>query len=341
MKSTAIAPSNIAFTKYWGKKDEILRLPENGSVSMCLSNLLTTTTVDFSDKLNEDVVTLNGEVEKGEDSMVITHRVSRSDAMKSHPIIKHLERIRKMAGITTFAKVVSNNNFPVGTGLSSSAAGFAALTLAASKAAGLNLSEKQLSILARQGSGSACRSIPSGIVEWLDGDTSESSFAKTIFPKNYWKISDVVAIVSQDKKDVPTSVGQQTAKSSPFMESRKSHMAAKNRLVKKLIKEKKFKEFGQLVELEALELHAIMLTQTPPLIYWQPNTILMMKLVQKWRAEGLEAYFTINTGQDVHIIVEDKNVKELVKRLKKVEEVREIIINTPSEGAKLSTKHLF
>lgn len=320
MKTTAIAPSNIAFTKYWGKKDEVLRLPENGSISMCLSNLLTTTTVEFQKNLKEDQILINGE----------DTRVS-----------KYLDIIRQMAGIKTFAKVVSNNNFPTATGLSSSASGFAALSLAASKAAGLNLSEKELSILARQGSGSACRSIPSGFVEWLDGDTSETSYSVQIFPPNYWDITDVVAIVSQGKKDVPTTVGHQAAKSSPFMTARKSHMKQKNKLVKQLIKARDFKKFGELVESEALELHAIMITQTPPLIYWQPNTILMMKMVQKWRAEGLPVFFTINTGQDVHILVEQKNVEDLKKKLKTVEEVREVIVNTPSEGTRLSENHLF
>ncbi len=325
MKQTAIAPSNIAFTKYWGRKDEVLRLPENGSISMSLSNLLTTTTVEFRDDLTEDEITLNGQIEEDEDSR----------------IKKHLDRVRALAKLDKRAEVVSCNNFPTGTGLSSSASGFAALTLAATKAAGLNLSGKKLSILARQGSGSACRSIPSGFVEWLDGDTSETSYAKTIFSKNYWDIVDVVTIVSQGKKDIPTSIGQQSVASSPFMQARKVHMAEKNNKLRKLIKAKKFTEFGQLVESEALELHAIMITQMPPLIYWQPNTILMMKLLQKWRSEGLECYFTINTGQDVHIMVEGKNSKELVKRLKRIEEVRDIIINIPGEGARLTNKHQF
>ncbi|MCL4365872.1 diphosphomevalonate decarboxylase, partial [Patescibacteria group bacterium] len=163
MKATAQAPSNIAFTKYWGKKDEVLRLPENGSISMCLSNLLTTTTVEFSPAYTEDEITING------------GGVEENEAKR---VIKHLDRVRKISGISEKAKMVSNNNFPSGTGLSSSASGFAALTLAASKAAGLDLPEKDLSILARQGAGSACRSIPSGFVEWLDGDTSETWFIK-------------------------------------------------------------------------------------------------------------------------------------------------------------------
>lgn len=326
MKATAIAPSNIAFTKYWGRKDEALRLPENGSISMCLSNLLTTTTVEFSANDSQDEIIINGGgVEEGEAAR----------------IIKHLDRIRKMANIDLKAKVVSGNNFPSGTGLSSSASGFAALTLAASKSAGLNLPEKELSILARQGSGSACRSIPSGFVEWLNGDTSETSYAKQIFPPNFWELADVVAVVSTGKKEVSTSVGQQSAQSSPFIKTRLAHMKQKNRLIKKLIKEKNYQKFGEEVEAEALELHTIMLTQRPALIYWTAGTLKIMKLISHWRTEGIPVYFTINTGQDIHLICEQKNVNKVKAKLKKIEEVKNIIVNTPGEGTKLTDKHLF
>ncbi|MDO8503779.1 MAG: diphosphomevalonate decarboxylase [bacterium] len=320
-KETAIAPSNIAFTKYWGRKDEVLRLPENGSVSMCLSNLLTTTTVEFSPKYKKDEVTING---------------GGLELDEAERITKHLDRVRKLAGINLKAGVVSNNNFPSGTGLSSSASGFAALTLAASKAAGLDLSERDLSILARQGSGSACRSIPSGFVEWLDGNTSETSYAVQIFPPNHWAICDVVAIVSEGKKEVPTSIGQKSAQSSPFMEVRNLRMKEKNERVKKYIQEKNFQEFGELIEAEALELHAIMLTQRPPLVYWTPGTLTIMKLVPHWRALGLPVYFTINTGQDIHLICQHQDIEKVVSRLKELEEVKDIIINTPGGGTRLN-----
>lgn len=326
MKTTAIAPSNIAFTKYWGRKDEKLRLPENGSIAMCLSNLLTTTTVEFSRNYQRDQITINGGgVEQG----------------GSDRVIKHLDRIRQMAKLDLKAKVVSNNNFPLGTGLSSSASGFAALSVAASCAAGMDLSEKQLSILARQGSGSACRSIPSGFVEWLDGNTSETSYAKQIFPPAYWDIADVVAVVSEGKKEIPTSVGQQSAKSSPFMKVRLARMKEKNKKIKKLIKEKDFQAFGELIEAEALELHTIMLTQYPPLIYWTPGTLKIMKLCTHWRADGIPVYFTINTGQDIHLICEQKKVDVVKGKLKEIEEVKDIIVNTPGEGTKLIEQHLF
>lgn len=324
-KATAIAPSNIAFTKYWGRKDEILRLPINGSVAMTLSNMLTTTTVEFDENLKKDDITINNQKQEKE----------------VEKVIKHLDRIRKLAGINTYAKVVSMNSFPTGTGLSSSSSGFAALTAAGAEAAGLNLSKKQLTILSRQASGASCRSIPAGFVEWLDGNTSESSYAKTIFPKNHWNISDVVAVVSKERKDVATSQGHEGANTSIFMETRVKGMKKKNETVKKLIKEKNFQKFGEFIEAEALELHAIYITQNPSLIYLTPESLMVIKLCKKWRSEGLPVYFTVNTGQDVHLIIEKKNVKKLESKLKDIPEVKQIIVNYPGEGVRLTSTHLF
>ena len=325
MKTTAKAPSNIAFVKYWGRKDETLRLPENGSVSMNLSGLQTTTTVEFSPKYAEDFIEINGIREPNEGSRAV----------------KHLDRIRGMAKIVDKAKVITKNNFPTGTGLSSSASGFAALTLASSKAAGLELSEKELSILARQGSGSACRSIPDGFVEWVDGNTSDTSFALSIFPPDYFGIIDVVVVVSTEKKFLATSKGQQSARTSPFFEKRLDLIKNKIDRVKKAIEDKNFSEFGELIETEALEFHLILFTSNPPLFYWTPETVRLMKFVQKIRSEGLECYFTINTGQDIHLIVQEKDLNALKDRLKKVAEIKNIIVNSPANGTRVVGSHLF
>lgn len=325
MKSTAIAPSNIAFIKYWGRKNEALRLPENGSISMNLSNLLTTTTVEFSKDFKKDSLIYNGVVEN----------------VKGNRAIAHIDKIRKMANTTIPVKIVTVNNFPGGTGLSSSASGFAALTLAAVKAIGLDLSEKELSILARLGSGSSCRSIPDGFVEWIDGDTSDTSYAKTIFPKGHWDIVDVVAVVSTDKKEVSTTEGQKEAQGSKFFAVRLSHMPRKIKECKELIKKKDFENFGVLVEEEALELHSIMLTSHPSLIYLLPETLKIMRLVKKWRRNGLQVYFTLNTGQNIHLIVQKKDEKKVISLLKKLSFVEKIIPNDPSNGARISEKHLF
>ena len=325
MKATAKAHSNIAFIKYWGRKDEELRLPTNGSISMNLSNLFTTTTVEFLENMSEDSILVNNK-----ETGYINQRV-----------VQHLDRIRALAKTSLKAKIMSQNNFPIGTGLSSSASGFAALTLAATKALGLDLSEKELSIFARQGSGSASRSIPDGFVEWMDGDTSETSFSQTIFPKTHWDILDIVAVVSKEKKDVATSEGQKRVESSVFFQTRLTHIQEKIRLCKKLMRDRNFSEFGKLVEMEALELHAIMLTSWPSLIYWLSQSLYVMKSVQKWRVEGLDVYFTINTGQDIHILCQKKDEAAIMNKIKRLENIIEIISNSPSKGTYLLEEHLF
>jgi diphosphomevalonate decarboxylase len=239
------------------------------------------------------------------------------------------------------AKVVSFNNFPSSTGLSSSSSGFAALTVAASCAAGLKLSQKELSVLARQGSGSACRSIPDGFTEWLDGETDITSYAVSIASPDHWDIVDLVAVVSSEKKDVPTSQGQKRVGTSPFFSTRLEHIKDKIKRCKSLIKDKNFPGFGELVEEEALELHAIMLTSRPALIYWLPATVSLMKSVIKWRHEGLAVYFTVNTGQDVHIICLSTEAAAVMKKLREMPEVKRVIYNIPSSGARLVEKHLF
>ena len=189
--------------------------------------------------------------------------------------------------------------------------------------------------MARQGSGSACRSISDGFVEWV------GEGARSIYQKDYWDIVDVVAIISQEKKDVSSTEGQKTVRSSPFFQTRLNKIDEKIKRFKKTLETKNFTEFGKIIEEEALELHAIMLTSTPSLIYWQSETLKLMKLVKDWRSNGLESYFTLNTGQDIHLIVEGKNKEKIVSKLNDIKEVKQIIINHPSNGARLISNHLF
>lgn len=328
LKKSAVAPSNLAFIKYWGRKDESLALPANASLSVTLSGMTTTTTVEVDATLSEDSISINDTVLGGD----VKQRA-----------VAHLERIRRLAGKSEFSRVVSTNSFPMGTGLSSSASGFAALTLAASNAYGLNLSEKELSILARQSSsGSACRSIPSGFCEWLDGDSSDTSYAEMLYPARYWDIRFVVAVVSEKPKHVSSTDGQMLAHTSPFFAARRAHMTHKIDEAKKFLAAKDFTALGKLTEQEALELHAIMITQAPPLIYWSAGTVVLMQLCQKWREEGtVEAYFSINTGQDIYFMVRPEEEQKLVTLLEETGIVRDIIKNQPGEGARLINEHLF
>jgi len=324
MKATAIAPANIAFIKYWGKKDEELRLPTNGSISMNLSNLLTTTTVEFSSRYKKDEILINNKIDEKENKRVENF----------------LNKVRQMAKSNLRAKVVSENNFPKSGGLASSASGFAALTVAATASIGLNLSKEELSILARIGSGSACRSIPHGFVEWFEGNDSQSSFAQSIHPADYWNILDIVVIFQKGDKKITSTDGQKLVKTSLFFKERLNNIKNKIENIKELIKQKDFINFGELVEKEALELHAIMLTSDPPILYLQPKSIEIIQAVWQWRSEGLSVYFTIDAGPNIHLICQEKDQKQLVDKLQKIKGIK-YIVNSPTVGTRLTKKYLF
>src|SRR5512139_1246441 len=203
--ATAQAFSNIAFIKYWGNRDDTLRIPSNGSISMNLEGLYTRTTVSFQPSLPFDELIINGHEVTGAGLARISHM---------------LDIIRGMANIHERAEVMSENNFPSGTGIASSASAFAALALAGSKAAGLNLSERELSRLARRGSGSAARSIPGGFVEWQPGTSDEDSFAFSIAEPSHWDLVDCVAIVSAAHKKTGSTEGHSIAPTSPLQTAR-------------------------------------------------------------------------------------------------------------------------
>lgn len=318
MKVKAYAPANIAFIKYWGKINESLRLPANSSISMNLSNAFTVTSVKFNEKLERDRFILGGLIADQEE----TDRVS-----------KHVDLIRNIANIKTPALIISKNNFPKASGIASSASGFAALTVAAASAAGLSLSEKDLSVLARLGSGSACRSIPDGIVEWRYGKNSKDSYAHSLYPADYWNISDVIAIVGPGSKKVSSTEGHTSAPSSPFYKSRILGMNQKVIEIKKALKNKDFTRFGTVLEAEAISMHAVMMTSTPPLYYWLPETLEIMQSIINWRDGGLETYFTIDAGPNIHIICQSKDVPRLKKKLSEVKSIKSLIVNRVGRGA--------
>ena len=329
MKATAIANANIALVKYWGKRNEKLILPYNSSISMTCDGLFTITTVDFSKKYKKDLVIINDEELKEDEK----------------DVLGHLERIRKMAGIKDRAKIISKSNFPVAAGLASSASGLAALTLAVTKAAGLNLNKKELSILARQGSGSACRSIFGGFVEWLKGgkEDGKDSYARQIVNENYWpEFRMIVTILAEEKKKVGSRSGMaQTVETCPYYEGWLKTVNQDLDIVRKGILKKDFTAVGSQAEYNCLKMHALMMTTKPAIIYWIPATMEMIQNIISWRRDGLECYFTIDAGPQVKIICLEKDIPKIKRKLKNTEGIKKIIVCKPGEGAKLIDKHLF
>ncbi len=179
-------------------------------------------------------------------------------------------------------------------------------------------------------------------MEWLDGNTSNESFAVSIYPPSYWPdLIDIVVIVTTDKKEISTTEGMKGMRKSPFYQTRLRGMKDKIRLCKEALKTKDLEKLGELSEAEALEMHAVMISQRPALLYWTKGTLHLMKSVQKWRYGGLPCYFTINTGQNVHILTTKDHEKEIQEKLKNIEDVNRIIINSPSDGAHTLKTHLF
>lgn len=323
--ATAISCSNIAFIKYWGNRDDYLRLPANGSISMNLAGLETTTTVLLAAGLSEDQFTLNG---------------SPVGGAPLERLGQHMDLVRKIARSRVHARVISVNNFPTGTGIASSASGFAALTAAACRAFGLAMSERELTILARRGSGSACRSIPGGYVEWAIGDNHETSCARTIAPADHWELVDLVAVVSREHKVVGSADGHRLASSSALQLARIVDSERRLDVCRKAIETLDFGLLAAIIEEDTLIMHAVMMTSHPALFYWLPATISIIRNVNAWRDEGIAAAFTIDAGPNVHVITTIESREIVRQRLAAIPGVVEVLVAKPGGPTRIIDQHL-
>jgi diphosphomevalonate decarboxylase len=317
--TTALAHPNIAFIKYWGNRDNSLRLPINGSISMNLDGLFTRTTVSFN-STKRDALSINKQEVTGKG----LDRVSYI-----------LDLVRKMANINERAEVTSENNFPAGAGIASSAAAFAALALASSRAAGLTLSEAQLSVLARRGSGSASRSIPAGFVEWQMGKDEADSYAFSIAPAEHWNLVDCVAIVSSSHKKTGSTEGHAIAGTSPLQEARVADAPRRIEICRNAILKKDFEAFADIIEHDSDIMHSVMMTSNPPLMYWQSATVEIFHQVREWRASGLPVGYTVDAGANVHVICLGDSAKEVEKRLREIPGVSDVLVAGVGGAAKV------
>ncbi len=309
--ATAQASPNIAFIKYWGNRDQALRIPANGSISMNLDGLTTRTTVSFQPSLAFDELIING------------YEVTGAGLDRVSSI---LDIIRGLADISDRAEVMTENNFPSGAGIASSASAFAALALAGSKAAGLSLSEPELSRLARRGSGSASRSIPGGFVEWQAGTTDEDSFAFSIAVPDHWKLVDCVAIVSAAHKKTGSTEGHSIAGTSPLQEARLADAPRRLEICRSAILDRDFDSFAMIVELDSDMMHSVMMTSTPALHYWKPASLSVMNAVRQWRGEGLPVCYTLDAGPNVHVICPETEAHVVDKRLREIAGVTDVLV---------------
>jgi diphosphomevalonate decarboxylase len=329
LRATARAGSNIAFIKYWGVADAALNLPLSNSLSMTLADAYTTTSVEWDTRgvMAGDEVTIDGKLLANKQA----ERISR-----------HLERIRVLASVSYRARVVSQNNFPMASGIASSASGFAALTVAACSALGLERTPAQLSAIARRGSGSAARSLFGGFVEWEKGRDDATSIARQVQPPDYWELLDIVAIVSAAEKAVSSESGHLLAVSSPFNMARIDQVELALTEARSAIATRDLPRLGVVIERDALAMHAVMMTSTPSLLYWQPGTLEILQAVRQWREqEKIEVYFTIDAGPNVHLICEAAQRGAVTDRLRTLPHVQQVLVSKPGGGPILLDTHLF
>lgn len=334
MKASAIANANIALVKYWGKRNKELMLPQTGSVSMTTEGLQAHTTVEFDPKYAEDILIVNGKEYK------------KGDEEYDDYVALFLGVVRNMTDKQEKAKIVSNNNFPTAAGLASSAAGFAALATAVNRALELGLDNRQLSMLARRGSGSATRGIHSGFVEWKRGENEDGtdSYAEQLFPPEHWpELRLVIAVTSKKDKKVKSRAGMKhSVATSPYYQSWAKDVVPKHtEIIKKAIADKDFKTLGETAELNALDMHAVAIATTPPVIYWNAGTMDIIHAVMDWRDEGMGCYFTIDGGPQVKVMCLDKDAEEIARRVREFENIEDVIITKPGSGARIVDDHLF
>ena len=313
--ATVRAHANIALAKYWGKADITQNLPAVPSLSLTLAGMRTTTEVAFRPELGQDELVLGGATQTGKP-------LARAR--------KLLDEVRGLAGIQTFARVRSHNDFPTASGLASSASGFAALALAAVKALALELPIEQVSGLARAASASAARSLFGGYVELGAG----AQFACRVAPPEHWPLEMLVAVTSEAAKDTGSTDGMQhTARTSPYYASWVSDAPRLFADVKAAVLARDFERLAPAVEQSALMMHASMLAANPALIYFRPATLAVIEVVRAQRRRGVAACFTIDAGPHVKVLVESSAAAAMQRELSSIEGVLRVLESTPGPDA--------
>jgi len=316
--STWLATPNIAVVKYWGKRDNRLNLPQNGSISVTMDEALATkTSVQFDPDFKSDRLVLNGNEATGKE----TARASQV-----------LGAVRKKAGTAQKAHIVSENNFPTAAGIASSASGFAALACAASDAAGLRSTPKELSIFARLGSGSACRSVLGGFVEWRMGGKRDGSdsYAVQLAPASHWPgLRNVIALTDSGRKKVGSADGMEitTATSTLYPERVKGNPKVLS-MMRRAILARDLPTFLELAMRESSHMHAVMLDSFPPITYLNDVSREIIHAVHDYNKKKGKtcAGYTFDAGPNAHVFTLDKHVEEVEGLLKEIQGVQQTIV---------------
>ncbi len=311
---TFSAPSNIALVKYWGKKEN--QIPANPSLSFTLNNCKTVTTLQYELKTDKNI------------SFDLLFEGQPKESFRPK-IQKYFERIQELCPyvLDYHFTIDTKNTFPHSSGIASSASGMAALSaniIALEKLVNPNETEdyylQKASLLARLGSGSACRSIKGNIVVWGETESIENSSdlfgvefpyeVNSVF-ENY---QDTILLVDKGEKQVSSTVGHELMHNHPFAERRFQQAHENIAQLKDILKSGNLTEFIALVESEALTLHSMMMTSMPYFILMKPNTLEIINQIWKFReTTNIPVCFTLDAGANVHVLYPN-NYKEEVQK---------------------------
>ncbi len=318
LRAVAIAHPNVALIKYWGKREVSANLPAVGSLSVTLGALATETRIEFDPSLEHDLLLLNGiEQPAGHGRLAAC-----------------MNALRDLSGCDLYARVESENDFPTGAGLASSASGYAALVTAGAAALGIDAHETRLIDIARIGSGSAPRSLFGGMV-LLENDGDGTVCEQIITPED-WALSVVVVITSEVPKPVTSRDGmEQSRLSSPYYAAWVDTHADDLRQAVGYVQDRDFFALAELAEHNCLKMHSVMLTTRPPLLYWLPATLAVMHRIGELRAGGLPVFFTIDAGPQVKAVCQTEVADEVTGALGAVPGVLRTIVGELGYGARV------
>jgi diphosphomevalonate decarboxylase len=322
--ATYEAPPNIALVKYWGVRDRERALPFNSSLSVTLDRLRSRTTVRFVPGQREDRVVLN--------------RAEAAGGPRDG-VIRFLDRVRERAGIDSGAEVRSENNFPTASGLASSASGFAALAGAATTAAGLRLSGKELSQLARFGSGSASRSVFGGFVEWRAGSRADGAdcYARELYPARHWpSLVDLVLLVRDAPvKEVRSQDAMQlSVTTSPGYDRRQREIPRRLAGIRRSLGARDPERLFPLIMEECDSFREVCETTRPSLDYLTATSRAILGEVRAINREERRAVaaYTHDAGAHVHVFTVHRDLPRLKRRLARLPGVERTLVVRPGPG---------
>lgn len=310
--------------RYWGKRDTKLILPTNSSLSVTLSqdHLRSTTTSRADSEFDADRLWLNGKEEE------------IKAGGRTATCIAEMKRLRKLhvedkdpsaAPLSAWhVRIASHNNFPTAAGLASSASGFAALVASLAQLYQLTVSPSVLSLIARQGSGSACRSLYGGYVAWQMGSSPDGSdsLAVQIAPESHWPdMHALICVVSDDKKGTSSTSGmQRTVETSSLLQHRIAHVVPKRMQdITKAIQERDFDAFARITMADSNQFHAVALDTEPPIFYMNDVSRSIIALIVEYNrislasGGGYKAAYTYDAGPNAVIYAPAANMKAIIE----------------------------